>query len=186
MGKRVCYSGVTPDLVHVFAAQEDASLPGCLSQFLNVNASDRMWDVARLPMSLRDLSLHSAARLSPEAYWRSWADSLHTVQHRRTAVSARSVQATCRHSPIVHLAATSACREILSEVGFDSRSGESQKVANDQARALSHTLGVPSSRGCSTWPLGSLTVSSCVVQFGLVWFSPREHFNSLKMAACQG
>ncbi len=53
----------------------------------------RSWRLASLPLRLGGLGLRSAVRLSPAAFWASWADALAMINARHPAL-ARSFVAT--------------------------------------------------------------------------------------------
>ena len=70
-----------------FAANHTVSLRTCLQRILGAEIPPESWEVAVLPLSLGGLGLRSGPRVSPAAYWSSWADFLVTTTKRQPAVS---------------------------------------------------------------------------------------------------
>ena len=77
---------IPPEQVLEFATNHTASVQECLTRIFGAEVSPESWEVADLPLSLGGLGLGSAPRVSPAAYWSSWADCLQTTALRQAAV----------------------------------------------------------------------------------------------------
>ena len=87
---------MAPDLAAEYAAGHDEGLWQCLCAIMEVHeeeASPEWRAVAQLPLSSGGLGLRSAARLSPAAFWASWADSLAMIRERHPDIAAQIVDA---------------------------------------------------------------------------------------------
>ena len=76
------------------------------------------WEVTVLPLSFGGLGLRSGPRVSPAAYWSSWADCLVTTAKRQPAVAELLVAALTNEEPGSYLVAAADARRALLEAGF--------------------------------------------------------------------
>ena len=82
-----------PSEVSQFAQNHDTSLRACLAEILAVPVpTGVVAEVAHLPFREGGLGLRSAMRLSPAAYWASWADCLSQVHARAPQVCTQFLQ----------------------------------------------------------------------------------------------
>ena len=82
-----------PSKVSQFAQNHDTSLRACLAEILAVPVpTGVVAEVTHLPFCEGGLGLRSAMRLSPAAYWASWADCLSQVHARAPQVCTQFLQ----------------------------------------------------------------------------------------------
>ena len=82
-----------PSEVSQFAQNHDTSLRACLAEILAVPVpTGVVAEVAHLPFREGGLGLRSAMRLSPAAYWASWANCLSQVHARAPQVCTQFLQ----------------------------------------------------------------------------------------------
>ena len=65
------------------------------------------------------VGLRNSSRVSPAAYWASWADCLHTVHLRHPVLGDQIEAALSWGEPAQHLQAAARCREQLLDVGVE-------------------------------------------------------------------
>ena len=88
-----------------YAAGHDEGMRRAMVSLLGQLPGDReqksaAQSIATLPMRLGGLGLRSAARMSPAAYWASWADALPMLQARLPQVTANIVGGLEREAPL--------------------------------------------------------------------------------------
>ena len=101
-----------------FATNHTASVQECLTRILGAEVPPKSWEVANLPLSLGGLGLPSAPRVSPAAYWSSWADCLQTTALREPAVAEQLTTALSNGEGGSYLGSAVAARDRLVEAGF--------------------------------------------------------------------
>ena len=111
-----------PSQTEAFAQLHDQRLRECLSQIAATDLEGRVArEITQLPFRHGGLSLRSAVRGAPAAYWASWADSLSQIQARNVFVCDTLMtelhKGVASGSASVREAAEAA--ELLSHEGFD-------------------------------------------------------------------
>ena len=119
-GTRASYllRAIPPEQVMEFATNHTASVQECLTRILGAAVPPESWEVANLPLSLGGLGLRSAPRVSPAAYWSSWADCLQTTALRQPAVAEQLTIALSNGEAGSYLGSAVAARDRLVEAGF--------------------------------------------------------------------
>ena len=116
-GTRASYllRAIPPEQVLEFATNHTASVQECLTRILGAEVPPESWEVANLPLSLGGLGLRSAPRVSPAAYWSSWADCLQTTFLRQPAVAEQLTLALSNREAGSYLGSAVAARDRLVE-----------------------------------------------------------------------
>ena len=94
---------LTPSKSMEYARQHDVGNVTTVEALLSgltedTDQNDTAWHIASLPMRLGGLGLRSAKRISPGAYWASWADALHMIQQRLPPVAEHVVGSLSEHA----------------------------------------------------------------------------------------
>ena len=80
---------VRPEAVQTFAEGHSDGLWSCLRNILGatLDTNPTVRDIATMPLSLGGMGLRNAARMSPAAFWASWADCLSMVRERHPEIA---------------------------------------------------------------------------------------------------
>ena len=88
---------LNPNAANEYAQWHDDAIWGCFKKLLDISLDhaddNRARTIAQLPLRYGGLGLRSAQRVSPAAYWASWADSLPMIRERHPH-AARIIQET--------------------------------------------------------------------------------------------
>ena len=118
---------VRPELVKSFAERHNVGLWKCLADILHLSGN---WDVttkevASMPLAMGGLGLRDGARISPAAFWASWADSLGMIKARHPQVADTIMQGLNGEAAAPTLRAAARARHDLTGVqGFEPPSWE--------------------------------------------------------------
>ena len=109
---------IPPQQALEFETHHTASVQECLTRILGAEIPPKSWEVANLPLSLGGMGLRSAPRVSPSAYWSSWADCLQTTASRQPVVAEQLTTALSNREAGSYLGSAVASRDRLLEAGF--------------------------------------------------------------------
>ena len=118
---------VRPELAKSFAKRHNVGLWKCLADILHLSGNRDVTtkEVASMPLAMGGLGLRDGARISPAAFWASWADSLGMIKARHPQVANTITQGLNGEAAAPTLRAAARARHDLTGVqGFEPPSWE--------------------------------------------------------------
>ena len=104
-----------------FANLNDENLRACLGRLVGIDlhADSSAAAVAQLPLRLGGLGLRNAERVSPAAFWASWADTLEMIRNRCPSIANNILDALTNPVEAPELfQELDHCRRLLEDEGF--------------------------------------------------------------------